>query len=222
MSIEGSDFYAADFYAALIHELKNDLGLLSMTIDSIPASGDAAHDMPVDSARLQCQHVVDRLQQTLLIYKASRKQFHPRIDAYSPHELMEAITARATTLSHGRFSIALDIDPETPAVWFFDRDLIEMALINAVQNSLSHARSAIRLWIGMREGYLALRVQDDSTGYPDHVLSSVAAHEPYRATGTGLGLQFSRLIAHSHNNLGRTGELHLHNDGGAVFCLLIP
>lgn len=222
MTLEGRDLDAADFYAALIHELKNDLGLLSMTIDRIPALGDMARDEPVDSARLQCQHVVDRLQQALLIYKASRRQFHPRIDAYSPHELMEAIAARAQTLSHGRFSVALAVDPETPAIWFFDRDLVEMALINAVQNSLRYAHSAIRLGIGMRDGYLALCVQDDSAGYPDHVLASVAASQPCRATGTGLGLQFSRLIAHSHDNRGRTGALRLHNDGGAVFCLLIP
>ncbi|MBT9568114.1 MAG: HAMP domain-containing histidine kinase [Thiobacillus sp.] len=213
---------ARDFYAALIHELKNDLGLLSMTIDSIPATGDAGHDRPVDLARLHCQHVVDRLQQTLLIYKASQKQFHPRIDAYSPHELMQAITARAQSLSHGRFSIELTVDPATPAIWFFDRDLIEMALINAVQNSLTYANAAIRLGLGMRDGYLALCVQDDSAGYPDHVLASVAANEPYRATGTGLGLQFSRLIAQSHDNQGRSGTLRLHNDSGAVFCLLIP
>jgi signal transduction histidine kinase len=50
----------------------------------------------------------------------------------------------------------------------------------------------------------------------------VATNTPYRATGTGLGLQFARLIAQSHDNQGRTGELRLHNDQGAVFTLLLP
>ncbi|HEY9098899.1 MAG TPA: HAMP domain-containing sensor histidine kinase [Thiobacillus sp.] len=215
-------FENPDFYAALIHELKNDLGLLSLTIDSIPLQDTVAHNETVDSARLQCQQVVDRLQQTLLIYKASRQQFHPRIDAYSPHDLLNVIKARAETLSRGRLQIETVIDPDTPAIWFFDRDLIEMALVNAVQNSLAYARKNIWLEMKPQENGLAFLVRDDSEGYPEHVLESVANNTPYRATGTGLGLQFSRLIAQSHENQGRTGELRLLNDQGAVFSLLLP
>ena len=215
-------FDGNDFYAALIHELKNSLGLLSMTIDSIPVRGEPAHDEPVDSARLLCQEVVDRLQQALLIYKASNQPIHPNIDAYSPHDLLRAIGARTESLSRGRFRVETVIAPDAPAIWFFDRDLIEMALINAIQNSLAHAHSSIRIEASLQEDYLALTVRDDSAGYPEHVLDSVAANTPYRATGTGLGLQFSRLIAQSHDNQGRRGELRLHNDEGAVFSLLLP
>ena len=79
-------FDGTDLYAALIHELKNDLGLLSMTIDGIPRQGTAGHDGPVDAARLLCQNVVDRLQQALLIYKAIDQPIRPAIDAWSPHD----------------------------------------------------------------------------------------------------------------------------------------
>jgi nitrogen-specific signal transduction histidine kinase len=74
----------------------------------------------------------------------------------------------------------------------------------------------------MTEGCLALTVRDDSAGYPEHILASAAANTPCQSTGTGLGLQFSRVIAQSHDNRGRRGELRLHNDQGAVFCLLLP
>jgi len=213
---------STDLYAALIHELKNDLGLLSMTLESIPLQGDAVHDDMVDAARLQCQGVVDRLQQALLVYKAINQQIHPAIDAYSPHDLLQEIRDRAAALSRGRFQVEAALSPEVPAIWFLDRDLIEMALINAIQNSLAYARSSIRIEAGMAEGCLALTVRDDSDGYPEHILTSVATNTPYRATGTGLGLQFARLIAQSHDNQGRTGELRLRNDSGAVFSLLLP
>jgi len=215
-------FEGSDFHAALIHELKNNLGLLSMTIDSIPVLGEPAHDEPVDSARLLCEEVVDRLQQALLIYKASNQQIRPNIDAYSPHDLLEVIKARAESLSRGRIRVETAIAPDAPAIWFFDRSLIEIALINAIHNSLTYARSRIRIEASPMEGGLALTVRDDSDGYPEHILASVAANTPYRATGTGLGLQFSRLIAQSHDNQGRTGELRLRNDHGAVFCLMLP
>jgi len=215
-------FDGTDLYAALIHELKNNLGLLSMTLDSIPMQNEPQHDGTVDSARLLCQGVVDRLQQALLIYKANNKQLHPTIDAYSPHDLVHELTDRTAALARGRLRIESSLSPDVPAIWFLDRDLIEMALINGIQNSLVYARSNIHIEANMIEGRLALSVRDDSDGYPEHILTSVATNTPYRSTGTGLGLQFAKLIAQTHDNQGRTGELQLYNDQGAVFCLLLP
>ena len=215
-------FDGTDFYAALIHELKNTLGLLSATLDNIPMQGEPAHDSSVDAARLLCQEVVDRLQQSLLIYKAANQHIQPAIDAYSPHDLVQQIEARANALARGRFRIETAIAEGLPALWFFDRDLIEMALINAIHNALAYARSTIRIEAALKQGCLALSVRDDSPGYPEHILASLADGGTCPAKGTGLGLQFARLIAQSHHNQGRLGELRLYNDSGAVFCLILP
>ena len=215
-------FDGTDLYAALIHELKNNLGLLSMTIESIPLQGETEHDAAVDAARLLCQGVVDRLQQALRIYKAINQQIRPAIDAYSPHDLVHETRDRAAALSRGRIHVEAALAQDVPAIWFFDRNLVGMALINAIHNSLAHARSALRIEASMMEGCLALTVRDDSTGYPEHILACAAANAPCQSTGTGLGLQFSSVIAQSHDNQGRQGELRLHNDQGAVFCLLLP
>lgn len=217
MSIQGTDFYAA-----LIHELKNNLGLLSMTIERIPQQGEQIHDDAVDAARLLCQGVIDRLQQALLIYKANNGQLHPNIDAYSPSDLVNEIRTSAMALARGRVRVDTSLFPDVPAIWFFDRDLIEMALLNAIHNSLAYAHSAICIEAKMLDNRLVLTVRDDSSGYPEHILASVASNTPYRSAGTGLGLQFSRLIAQSHDNQGRLGELRLHNEGGAVFSLFLP
>jgi K+-sensing histidine kinase KdpD len=215
-------FDGTDLYAALVHELKNDLGLLSMTIDSIPMQNEAMHDSTVDAARLQCQGVVDRLQQALLIYKSISQPIHPDIDAWSPHDMLNEIRDRAVALSRGRIQVEAVRAPDLPQIWFFDRDLVEMALINAIHNSLAYGRTRLRIEAGMQEGFLALKLHDDSPGYPDHILNGDAADAPRHGKGTGLGLQFCRIIAQSHDNQGRRGELRLHNDQGAVFCLLLP
>lgn len=209
-------------YAALIHELKNELGLLSMTLERIPLQGEATHDDAVDGARLLCQGVVERLHQALLVYKASDQPLHPEIDAYSPHELVQHIQARATGLTRGRFRIETTVSDAVPALWFFDREWVEMALINAIHNALAYARSTIRIEADMRAGCLALTVRDDSAGYPAHVLDPARTGSAPSTTGTGLGLQFARLIAEGHVNQGRRGALQLSNDGGAVFRLLLP
>lgn len=215
-------FDGTDFYAVLIHELKNNLGVLSMTLERIPLTGETGHDASVDSARLLCRNVIDRLHQALLIYKAANHQLHPVLDACSPHDLVREFAASAQTLAHGRLRIEATIAEDLPLLWFFDRNLIEMALINAIHNALAHARSTIRIEAGLDAGRLALCVSDDSPGYPEHILESVANGDPYSATGTGLGLQFARLIAQSHDNGGRRGELQLGNASGALFCLLLP
>lgn len=98
-------FDNADFQAALIHEVKNHLGLLGMTLERIPLSGNTEHDEPVDAARLLCQGVADRLQQALWLYKANRGPLTINVDAYSPHDLINALAARTKSLSHGRFVV---------------------------------------------------------------------------------------------------------------------
>lgn len=215
-------FGSTDFYAALIHELKNNLGVLSMTLERIPLQGETGHDMAVVTARQMCEGVVDRLHQALLVYKSETHPISPTLDAYSPHDLVQQIEARANALARGHFRVETAIAEGLPALWFFDRDLIEMALINAIHNALAYARSTIRIEADIKEDCLALSVRDDSSGYPEHILAGPADGGAYPTTGTGLGLQFARLIAQSHDNRGRTGELRLHNDAGAVFCLLLP
>lgn len=213
---------SSDLYAALIHELKNDLGLLSMTLESIPLQDEVVHDDMVDAARLQCQGVVDRLQQALQIYRMRSQAIQPAIDAYSPHDVVREIHDRAVALARGRIRIEAALAPNLPEIWFFDRDLVEMALINAIHNSLTYARSSLRIEAGSVDGYLVLTVRDDSPGYPDPILAGIATVTPGHAKGSGLGLQFSWLIAQSHDNHGRRGELRLYNDQGAVFSLFLP
>lgn len=213
MSLKG-----ADLYAALIHELKNELGLLAHAIDRIPRH-EAGHDAAVDAARLMCQRVSGRLQQALMVYKSGSQPIHPTIDAWPPADMVQAIADQAAALAHGRLRVDTELAPDLPDIWFFDRELVGMALINAVHNSLTHARSQLVIEAGMVDGCLAFTVRDDSAGYPDAVLNG---HVIGKASGTGLGLQFSRLIAASHDNQGRRGELRLRNDGGAVFSLLLP
>jgi signal transduction histidine kinase len=215
-------FNDTDLYATLMHEIKNHLGLLGMTIDGIPLQGERVHDKAVDDARLLCQGVIDRLQQALLIYKAANGQIHPSIDAYSTEDFVHELRDTTASLSHGRLQVETHIDAAVPAIWFFDRTLIEMALVNAIHNSLAYARSKITIEAEMEAGGLLLSVRDDSPGFPEHVLHSVANDTPYRSTGTGLGLQFAKMIVQTHENRGRKGELRLSNAPGALFQLLVP
>ena len=213
---------ATDMYAALMHELKNNLGLLTMTLDAIPLRGDAEHDGRLDDARLLCQRGIERLQQALLIYKAANQSLHPVVDAYSPLDMLRELRDTAHSLARERLVVDTLVADRVPDLWFFDRSLVEMAMINAIHNSLAHARSVIRIEADMVEGCLAFTVRDDSAGYPPHILASGSGEMSHLSGGTGLGLRFARMIAEAHENQGRLGELRLFNDNGAVFRFMLP
>jgi len=213
---------SADLYAGLMHELKNNLGLLGMTIDGIPLTGQQDHDHAVDEARLLVQRVVDRLQQALLVYKAQHHAIAPMVDAYSPRDLANELRDTAASLARGRLHVEVEVGDGVPEIWFFDRNLVDMAMVNAIHNSLGYAQGRIRIGLAMQDNALEISVWDDSIGYPEHVLKAFAERQPYRATGTGLGLQFAQMVAEAHENKGRIGELRLSNQDGALFTLRLP
>lgn len=211
-----------DLYAALLHEMKNNLVLLTLTLDNIPHNGDEAHDGPLDDARLLGQRVSERLMQALFLYKGEQGGITLNaVDAYSPHDLVNELAVQTRSLGR-RLEVNVIEDPEVPPIWFFDRNMLEMALINAIHNSVNYARQRIELRVRVRDGLLAISVHDDSDGYPEHILEAVAEGRTLQSNGTGLGLRFARLIAQAHNHDGRTGELCLYNENGAVFEIAVP
>lgn len=217
-----SQFDITDMHAALMHELKNNLGLLTMTLDGMPVLGVAEHDSKVDEARLICQRSVERLQQALFIYKAAGPGLRPVIDAYSPLDLLRELGDNAASLARGRLRVEVLVGEQTPAIWFFDRSLVELAMQNAIHNALAYARTLIRIEAEVLDGCLAFTIRDDSNGYPEAILAGGGLDAPGSAKGTGLGLRFARLIAELHENQGRVGSLRLRNADGAVFSLLLP
>jgi len=215
-------FDTSDMHAALMHELKNNLGQLTMTLDGMPVLGIPEHDRKVDDARLICQRSVERLREALLVYKAADQTLRPFIDAYSPLDMLRELRDNASSLARNRLTVDTLVGDQVPDLWFFDWNLVELAMLNAIHNALAYARSGIRIEADMQEGYLAFTIRDDSEGYPQQVLASAGESVASGGKGSGLGLRFARLIAELHENQGRNGTLRLYNDGGAEFSLLLP
>jgi len=217
-------FDTTDMHAALMHELKNNLSLLTMTLDGMPVLGIPEHDEKRDAARLICQRSVERLQQALLIYKAAGETLHVFIDAHSPLDMLRELGDSTSSLAGNRLTVDILIGDQVPDIWFFDWNLVQMAMLNAIHNALAYARSTIRIEADMQDGCLAFTVRDDSNGFPEQILACAGknAVSSGSAKGTGLGLRFARLIAELHENQGRIGSLRLYNDAGGVFSLLLP
>lgn len=209
-----------DLIAAEVHELKNQLGQLTLSLDEIAA------DRPDVAAALHeprhvCHIVGDSLVRILTLYKSQRARISLNVEAHSPREFIEELKAEVESLSDRVLSIELRSD-QAPPFSFFDRYLVEIALSNALHNATRFAASRIVIGAEAKDSGLLLYIHDDSRGFPDHVLESQGRQPGKSATGTGLGLYFAQAIAAAHNNKGRCGELRLENRAGAYFAIWLP
>jgi len=209
--------------AASIHEVKNLLGQLTLSLDGIAQVGCPGAEEEISSARFACRRIVNRLSEMLTLYKLEGGHFTPNIAAHSPADFLEDLMHEARTLTAGRLIIDLYQD-SAPPFWFFDRDLVESAMMNAVHNALLYARSWISLSAEKSGDDLVLRVTDDGAGYPAKLLQASLDAPRTSDQGCGLGLYFANSVAQAHRNQERCGKVVLENDvqGGAVFSIYLP
>ena len=206
--------------AVNLHETKNLLGQLMLRLDGMNSA-----DVTVREARLLCQQVSDRMVQMLLLYEIQEERLQPQLEAHNPADFLLELHENAKAWASARVRVE-SADLGAPDYWYFDRALIEMALMNALHNALRHAKSQIVLRTGMRGENLFFSVTDDGPGYSQEMLQAPRDQmSSVSRSGTGLGLYFSALIAAVHTHQGRQGELVLQNceqSGGAEFMMLLP
>jgi len=160
--------------------------------------------------------------QAMMIYKSGQGgPLLNAIDGYSTEDFIEEMAIQARSL-RADLNVTTFIADGVPAIWFFDRNMLELALINALHNSITYTRGKVSISARIEDEMLCISIQDDSEGYPQHILDSVSQDKPLSSNGTGLGLRFSSMIAKAHTNQGRTGFLRLRNDNGAVFEICVP
>lgn len=206
--------------ASEFHELKNQLGHLTLSLAEV-ASQHPELGATLQQPRLICRRIADRLVQALTLYKSDQGSLSLNISAHSPAEFIADIQAQTQALAGGRLSI-VSCAENAPPFWFFDRYLVEIALLNAVHNAVQFAAGRIEISAAADAGGLRLSVRDDSRGYPQHILTNQGIDPGKSATGTGLGLFFASRIAQAHEDKGRRGEIALGNDQGAAFSLWLP
>lgn len=216
----GSEIDLKTVLALNIHEIKNLMALLMLKLDAIKSANNEVGD-----ARMLCHRVNDCMEQMLLLFNLQTERLTPSIEAHSPASFIEEFVQNALVLAGGKIVIDMNV-ASAPEYWFFDRDLIEMAMLNAVHNALRYADKRIVISAVLRDDELVLMVEDDGVGFPQAVLDDpVGSLTNQHYEEMGLGLFFAEIIAKAHVNKDRQGKLLLHNTGqnrGGVFALQLP
>ena len=125
-----------------------------------------------------------------------------------------------------RLGKRLEILPRSDVVVAADRELIERAVVNLLENALGHSAAGATVHVGIEaKGAQAVVVVEDSgPGIPEadraRVFERFVRLDAARAPGgVGLGLSIARMVARLHGGDLELGESVL---GGASFRLFLP
>lgn len=213
--------HAVDVIASGIHDAKNSMfdalariGIASQAIrdgrsdEALPALADTERAV-VASA--------ERLSKLMSAYRLARHENPVSMLPVDVRELLEDALMRLSSDRKG--GIAVEMQCGFDGFWVCDRELVTDCLVNALQNALRAARTAVRLEAAAVPEGLALTVTDDGPGFPPDLPADTDG------TQSGVGLFIARRIADLHSRHGRNGHLSLENGGplgGAVFRLVLP
>ncbi len=220
----------ASFLASSVHDMKNSVSILINGLDKTLSSADAA-SFPSYTGLVQMNYeakrINDKLVQLLALYKLGQKSY-PFDPQFLPlNEFLQNIATLNTDLLKSQ-EITLEIHVDPDLHWYFDEDLVNGVIGNALNNATRYAVNKICLSAKENNGILEIHVEDDGGGFSNAVLEeSIGSMRNinFQSRNTGLGIYFSSIVAKLHRNHGKFGKVKLENGGslgGGCFILYIP
>jgi signal transduction histidine kinase len=212
------------FVADASHELRTPLALLRTELDLAlrrPRSREEL-ESALRSAAEETQRLSRLADDLLLIARADQGPLPIRKEPVAAEELLvDAATRfanRASTL--GR---ELRVEPSELSVEA-DPLRVGQALVNLVDNALTHGSGPVALAAELREGLVELHVRDEGSGFPAEFRARAfdrfsRADEARTRGGSGLGLSIVDLVARAHGGAAGLAELP---QGGADVWLSLP
>jgi K+-sensing histidine kinase KdpD len=201
--------------SAVAHDVKNRLVILGEQLSKLSAMPlDDAAQSHVAVANEQASLLTGRLVEWLTLQTAAdRGGLRATPQEEVPEFFLADLHSQALRLTEGRVDLVREAG-ELPAFWFFDAQLVRLAIDSALHNAMRFADSRITLGARMAGDQLCFYVQDDGPGVQSEGC----------ATSTGLGSTLCRQVAQAHRNRGAHGRCDLrdHPGGGAIFELHLP
>ena len=219
----------ADVLASTIHDIKNSLSMVMITLDDLMSdpANQFAHPDKVIQLQQEAKRANNDLIQLLMIYKHKNSRLAVNVAEHNVEEFFEDILVEHQPLLRAK-DIALKVECDPELFGFFDDELVRGVVGNTIDNAARYTKQQIHISAVEEDGYLVFRIEDDGVGYPQHMLEtqSVQQMEDGFSTGnTHLGLYFSLLVAETHKNKDRAGSIKLENNQslpGGCFSLRLP
>lgn len=211
------------------HEVKNPLNAMAIHLDLLKAK---AKGPGVERHVEVIRREIDRLDRVVKGFLDFTRPVEVRLRPASLADVAKGVRdlLAADAAAQG---MRIEVEAEAAPPLWLDRDLIEQALLNLVNNALQAmgdngaadgagrrgAPPRVILRVQREAGGTVLRVEDQGPGVPAAVRDRI--FDLYFSTkpeGSGIGLALAARVMELHN-----GSLELEPDrGGACFCLRFP
>ena len=211
------------FVADASHELRTPLALLRTELDLAlrrPRSHEEL-ESALRSAAEETQRLSRLADDLLLIARADQGPLPIHREAVPVNDLFgDAATRFANRASSLGRELRVE---ETDLVVDADPLRAGQALVNLVDNALTHGEGVVELSAEARDGFAELHVRDSGSGFPDDFRSRAfdrfsRADEARSRGGSGLGLSIVELVARAHG--GRAGVREDSSAGADVWISL--
>lgn len=220
----------ATILASSVHDMKNSVGMLLSSIESILQHSPPTNAMQAknfSTLHYEASRINGELIQLLTLYRMDNCFLPLRIDQYYVIDVLEEQVARNIHL-YETSDVHVELLCDDNLYWYYDLDLIGGVIHNIIVNCIRYTQSKLRIAANVVDDFLCISVADDGDGYPESMLSNPFHGVEDAQFGKGtthLGLYFADLIAGLHVQGQRQGFIELTNGGvlgGGVFQLYIP
>jgi two-component system, OmpR family, sensor kinase len=212
------------FVADASHELRTPLALLQTELE-LALRRPRSHEELESALRSAAEetHRLSRLaDDLLLIARADQGPLPMHREVVSASDLLADAASRFTNRA-GALDRELRVEP-TGLLVDADPLRVGQALVNLLENALTHGEGTVELAAQERDGVAELHVRDGGPGFPDDFRARAfdrfsRADEARSRGGSGLGLSIVELVARAHG-----GSAGLRNDpsGGADVWISLP
>jgi two-component system, OmpR family, sensor kinase len=212
------------FVADASHELRTPLALLQTELD-LALRRPRTHEQlrnALSSAAEETQRLSRLADDLLLIARADQGSLPMHREAVAVGDLLAEAAARfrsrAATLGRDLRVVPTDAHVEADPI------RVGQALLNLVDNALTHGAGTVELAAEERDGFVELHVRDAGPGFPEafrgHAFERFSRADEARSRGgSGLGLSIVELVAQAHGGGAGLGDSPA---GGADVWISLP
>ena len=220
--------------ASAVHDMKNSLGMLIHSVDDLCESlpEEQKQNLDLTTIKYEAERVNNDLIQLLGLYRLQKSKLSAHIDEHHLDDILAEQRAQYSEIFSPK-GVELEVRTDVNLSWYFDRELIQGILNNALNNAIRYTNDKVLICAQLEavndHEYLSVCVHDNGKGYPKSLLEAdpcaINNNINFKTGSTSLGLYFAAMVAKLHNEGDLLGQIKLENDselGGGVFKLLLP